>query len=588
YRAQLDQIQQCQKNVSQAQNWSGTYDSALSDAKGILDSAKEIAVAMADGTYDDTARAASANEVQSLFDRLIELGNTTLEGRHVFGGFKTQVTPFTVSTNGVTYNGDTGDIQYEIEPGSLASININGASAFLKQSAALGSTADLNVGITANTQLSELNNGRGIDMTAGTFTIFDRNRNLTVAIDLTGATTVGDAITAINTQLNTAGITDLTAQLGPDGNNFMFKTAQNSLVSTATQLIHLNNGTGVDLTPGKIRISNGAGIEMTVDLSGSASLGDVITKFNTQLAAAGVANVTMGLNGTGTGLAITDTNAIPLNLTISDVTDYEQTASSLGIVGTVSPTLTGTDLNPTVDYTISETTGTTAADLGITGEFFADYSARDIDPRLLATSLVTSLRNGVGIDRDSITLWQGGSTATINFADPALVTIQDVIDRINNSGLNITASINASGRGIQIVNNDTKKSFTVEDTGSGRTAKDLQLFGSNDTMGSMLVLANALRRNDQEGTGMLLRNLDDSIQRMLDSRATVGSRAVRFESANTRLNDMNLSFTKLLSETEDADMPSLVSTLATYENNYQAALQATAKIIQPSLLDFLK
>ncbi len=87
---------------------------------------------------------------------------------------------------------------------------------------------------------------------------------------------------------------------------------------------------------------------------------------------------------------------------------------------------------------------------------------------------------------------------------------------------------------------------------------------------------------------MLLKNIDDSIQRMLDSRATVGSRAVRFESANSRLNDMNLSFTKLLSETEDADMPSLVSTLATYENNYQAALQATAKIIQPSLLDFLK
>jgi flagellar hook-associated protein 3 FlgL len=43
-----------------------------------------------------------------------------------------------------------------------------------------------------------------------------------------------------------------------------------------------------------------------------------------------------------------------------------------------------------------------------------------------------------------------------------------------------------------------------------------------------------------------------------------------------------------LSEEEDADMTKLITELATHENAYQAALLSAGKIIQPSLLDFMR
>ena len=48
-----------------------------------------------------------------------------------------------------------------------------------------------------------------------------------------------------------------------------------------------------------------------------------------------------------------------------------------------------------------------------------------------------------------------------------------------------------------------------------------------------------------------------------------------------------LSVTDLLSKTEDADMAKTLITYSQTQTAYQAALQAGAKIIQPTLMDFL-
>jgi flagellin-like hook-associated protein FlgL len=296
----------------------------------------------------------------------------------------------------------------------------------------------------------------------------------------------------------------------------------------------------------------------------------------------------VSINAAGRGLQVSDTNGVPLNLEISASSVLDDTAAQLGIVGTVSPTLVGTDLNPQVDFALAETTGTTATDLGINGSILSNYVGRDLDARLTVNSQLADLMNGLGLGGDSIVLHQGNGMTTINLGTAALATVQDLLDAINTSGLDVTASINASGRGIQIVNNDTTMSFTIEEVNNGRAAKALGLFGSSDIMGSMMVLANALRNDDQEGTGLLLQNLDDGIQNLLNYRATVGARAIRLDTTDNRLLDVELSFTRMLTSVEDADMTKLVTDLSTHENAYQAALMATAKIIQPSLLDFLQ
>ena len=63
---------------------------------------------------------------------------------------------------------------------------------------------------------------------------------------------------------------------------------------------------------------------------------------------------------------------------------------------------------------------------------------------------------------------------------------------------------------------------------------------------------------------------------------------MRLETTVARLLDSEIGYTHLLANVEDADMSKLITDLATFENNYQASLMAVAKIIQPSLLNFLK
>ena len=87
---------------------------------------------------------------------------------------------------------------------------------------------------------------------------------------------------------------------------------------------------------------------------------------------------------------------------------------------------------------------------------------------------------------------------------------------------------------------------------------------------------------------MLIEHIDNSLEHLLNQRATVGARSLRLESTHSRLISQDLNFTKLLSNVEDADLTKVLTELATFENNYQAALMASARIIQPSLLDFMK
>ena len=587
YRRELQRIDQFRRNIGQAMAWMNTYDRTLSDVGAALSTAKEIAVAMANDTYDDVARDGAANEVASIIEQVLRLSNEQLQGRSVFAGFKTRVTPFEANANGVVYRGDEGRIEFEVEAGRKQVINLLGSEVFLQPVVTLGEGADLNVAVTGSTLVADLHNGDGIDQTVGTFTITDRNLNLTATVDVTAATDINDVITAINNALTAAGITNLQASVSDTGNAIAFDTTANGLISGDTLLSQLRQGAGIDLDPGTIRVSDGGTIDVTVDLSGSQTISDVITAFNAQLAAAGVNNVIMSVNAAGTGLQIVDNNVPPLNRTVSNSSPDSLTAEQLGIVGQIGAQLVGEDLEPQVFFEIAEAGGTTASDLGILAQFTADYSGADLDPRLTATAALADLNNGVGINTGRFVLKQGERLAFIDLNDPAMVTVQDLLDAINSSGLDVTASINADGRGIQVINNDTTRSFMITEDGNGRIAKELGLFGGADVMSSLMLLEDTLRNNDREGAERLLEHLDAGMLQVLKYRATAGARAVVLENTDTRLQDLSLNFTERLSEVEDADFNQVVTELATREANYRAAIMAAGKIIQPSLLDFL-
>ncbi len=590
YRERLSEITQYKANISIGQTWLASTDLALNDVNLSIHEAHALAVEMSNDTYDAVAREAAANEVQSLLEQILAAGNSQLQNNYLFGGYRTRTKPFESTANGVVYRGDDGAIAYTIDSKAKVQINTIGSNLLTRPFQVIGQDADLNVGVLGTTPLATLNTGAGVDLVPGTFTLQDNNLGISVNLDISAATTVADAITAINTQLNAAGITNLTASLGLEGNNIRFVAVDRPESALTTPMANLNNGSGVDMQPGRFVIRDGGSTNVTIDLAGAVTVGDVITAINTQLTAAGINNVTAALNGAQTGINITDTNGTPLGLLVEDTAATESTAFNLGLIGPINPLLAGNALNPRPSFTISEAAvgETTAADMGILGQFTYNHVGTDIGPELLATTLLSQFENNLGAARGQLRISHGESDLVIDTTNPALITVQDFLDAINNSGLNITASINAAGTGIQVQNNDPTRTLTIANVDENRAASALGIAGAADVLGTMILLVDALRSDDRQTVSELIGTLDSSLNVVLNERASAGAKVIRMETTLTRLEEYEVNYTKLLSEVEDADITKLITDLAMQENAYQAALNSAAKILQPSLLNFIK
>ena len=441
-----------------------------------------------------------------------------------------------------------------------------------------------------------MNLGNGIDLTSGTnpgeFVVTDNNLGISVTVDLNllpADPTLGDAITEINNQLIAGGITNLTVEYGLEGNNLRWVATDTGLISNSTPIGNLNEGNGIDLSAGRVRIHTlDDSINFDIDLSGAATVGDILDAFNTNANMVAL-GLSVSISGDGRALSISD--PLPLeNLIIDEVSDSSSTGADLGILGPIDATvIQGSDLNPISDFTASEAASdqTVLAALGLQGSFNNTRVGDDISARLILTDSLSLLNLGHGFNLGEIRISQGNSFVNLDLSDPALVTIQDVIDAINNSGLNILASINDAETGIQIASTTNTETLIIDEWMEGTTAHEMGLYGSSDILGTMRILIDAFRNNDGETAGQLIGNLNEGINQILNHRATVGAKVIRLESSDKRLTDLDYNFNELLSEIEDADLTKLVSDLAQKENSYQAAMISAAKIMQPTLLDFL-
>lgn len=85
-----------------------------------------------------------------------------------------------------------------------------------------------------------------------------------------------------------------------------------------------------------------------------------------------------------------------------------------------------------------------------------------------------------------------------------------------------------------------------------------------------------------------LDSIDAASDRMKTALAEVGSRVNRLEDAVTKIKDSEVDLKASLAQVENVDIAKAVVDLQMQEVAYQAALGATARVLQPSLLDFLR
>lgn len=118
----------------------------------------------------------------------------------------------------------------------------------------------------------------------------------------------------------------------------------------------------------------------------------------------------------------------------------------------------------------------------------------------------------------------------------------------------------------------------------------VQVFNNDGDGGIFKVLKNIVNEFQAENnqSSDLLSKLDQQLDHVLQIRADLGARMNRMELSSTRLEGLELSAVSLLSKEEDADITKVIIDLKAQENVHRAALSAGARIIQPSLVDFLR
>jgi flagellar hook-associated protein 3 FlgL len=85
-----------------------------------------------------------------------------------------------------------------------------------------------------------------------------------------------------------------------------------------------------------------------------------------------------------------------------------------------------------------------------------------------------------------------------------------------------------------------------------------------------------------------LEKLDTVANNLKNTLSDVGARYNRVTQMKQSASDRLLDVTAQLSDVEDVDLPKTIMEMQLQQTSYQAALAASAKVIQPSLIDFLR
>lgn len=111
---------------------------------------------------------------------------------------------------------------------------------------------------------------------------------------------------------------------------------------------------------------------------------------------------------------------------------------------------------------------------------------------------------------------------------------------------------------------------------------------NTDIFGNINDLEEALKGNNPTTIDDFLGKLDSNIDNMLSERAELGARYNRVDLINARVDEQEVIANRILSDNEDADIERVITDLKMQESIHRAALSVGSRIIQPTLMDFLR
>lgn len=118
------------------------------------------------------------------------------------------------------------------------------------------------------------------------------------------------------------------------------------------------------------------------------------------------------------------------------------------------------------------------------------------------------------------------------------------------------------------------------------------VFGNTGDADNLFAIINnisaGLTAGDHTAVSDQLEAIDTRVETILSARSEIGAKTNRVELIQDRLSDLNVNLTDLQAKTEDADYAELIMKSKIQENIYNASLSVGSKIIQTSLVDFIR
>ena len=194
-----------------------------------------------------------------------------------------------------------------------------------------------------------------------------------------------------------------------------------------------------------------------------------------------------------------------------------------------------------------------------------------------------------------------GTEIFVNAGDSAAA----IAAKINDSGAPVKAHIDPETNGLALEGTDAHL-IRMEDARGSTVLRDLGLIQENGDQGLtvwnpnatvtggslfdvVIGLRDALLRGDQNYIGgQALGGVDEAMANMQARLTDIGARTERVESTWKRLNEEIPNVTATLSRETGLDLATAAMELNMMDVAHKAALQTAAKILPPTLMDFLR
>ena len=453
---------QAESNLNNSRSVLEVAETALGSVAGTLNDVRAAALENISNLTSPEARDAAIAQVDAALSALITSGNANYNGRYLFGGSRTNVSPFELSRQNVVYKGNQKKLQSYVDLEQLFTTNLPGTDVFGGVSGQVVGSVDLDPPLTVDTLLASLHGGNGID-TNSAISINVNNGGTTSSsvIDLSGAVTVGDVIRRIEANPPAGG--------------------------ASIRVDIVDNGLAINASAGTVRVGEVAAGRAAKELGFATNSAPSATVVGSDLDpvlrnTTPLANL-LGTKAAGRLVSINANNDIAITAAANGAEWDGVTVvyASGGLAGSENATYDSGTKTLTVQIEDGQSTANDViAAINAEGTFTAQLDGRDSTSAQLAGTgavtsndfgIVTSGGSGESLDTVSgLVLTNGGESVVVDISTAE--TVEDLFNLIAAADVGLKGEINAAGTGINVRSVLSGADFTIGENG-GTTAIQL-------------------------------------------------------------------------------------------------------------------